>query len=346
MMKQDNNTAHLLLTFDYELFLGPDSGTPEKCLIEPTEALLHVLNKHHAKSIFFVDSLYLYRLKSEGLSKEHALVCSQIKKISDDGHDVFLHVHPHWLDAVYQKTNATWDLSNIKRYAFSALSDEEVNFVFEQAFLELCEALQSDGKEIRGYRAGGLFVQPFPRLDRVLRKLNIRNEFSAFPGFRSNAGGFLTDFSDLKVPLCYQFTEDISIPEPEGYYTEYTINRFTFSGTDRWINSVVFRLNQNNRQWMPWGNGKGATAIIANNHARKGLFSEVAESYSVELMNRWKTRLYLKDLKKKRFLHFLSHPKLISPGNLICLDHFLNKAMGGGQCNVDFRKIPVPLQPC
>ena len=53
----------LLLTFDYELFLGGKSGTVNNCLIKPTDLILKLLKKNNLSSIFFVDTIYLYRLK-------------------------------------------------------------------------------------------------------------------------------------------------------------------------------------------------------------------------------------------------------------------------------------------
>ena len=54
----------VLLTFDYELFLGSNSGTVENCLIKPTNKIIPILEKYNLKSIFFIDLTYLCRLYS------------------------------------------------------------------------------------------------------------------------------------------------------------------------------------------------------------------------------------------------------------------------------------------
>ena len=49
---------NILLTFDYELFLGSRSGTVDNCLIIPTSKILEVLKRHGAKAVFFIDTSY------------------------------------------------------------------------------------------------------------------------------------------------------------------------------------------------------------------------------------------------------------------------------------------------
>ena len=54
-----------ILTFDYELSLGNDSGTIEKCMIEPTYKILEILKRNNSKALFFIDSTFLVVLKQD-----------------------------------------------------------------------------------------------------------------------------------------------------------------------------------------------------------------------------------------------------------------------------------------
>ena len=48
-------TKNILLTFDYELFLGHISGSVNDCLILPTNKILSILSDQNIKhSMFFV----------------------------------------------------------------------------------------------------------------------------------------------------------------------------------------------------------------------------------------------------------------------------------------------------
>ena len=70
----------LLLTFDYELFLGEKSGSVDRCLIEPTNELMRVFDKYRIKNaIFFVDTTHLLRLQE--MSEKHNLARHDLLKI-------------------------------------------------------------------------------------------------------------------------------------------------------------------------------------------------------------------------------------------------------------------------
>jgi hypothetical protein len=55
----------IYLTFDYELYFGEPTGSIEKCIIEPTEALLKVADEFGVKLVQFVDCGYLKKLQEE-----------------------------------------------------------------------------------------------------------------------------------------------------------------------------------------------------------------------------------------------------------------------------------------
>ena len=105
----------IILTFDYEIYFGKESGTIEKCMIEPTEVLLNKLNFYNIKGIFFIDILfYIKMLSYSELTEKAKLMKEQIKKMVESGHRVELHLHPHWLDAEYK--NKKWIFKSYKRY--------------------------------------------------------------------------------------------------------------------------------------------------------------------------------------------------------------------------------------
>ena len=52
----------VLLTLDYELFLGQKTGTIEKCLVQPMSLLSNALVDYGGRFTIFVDATYLLRL--------------------------------------------------------------------------------------------------------------------------------------------------------------------------------------------------------------------------------------------------------------------------------------------
>src|SRR4051812_20450394 len=98
---------NVLFTFDYELFLGLRSGTVEKCLLQPTDHILRILQKYKIENaVFFVDTVYLYKLsrtKTESCQSQFSRIKTQLQSAVNQGHILFPHIHPHWLDAVFDE---------------------------------------------------------------------------------------------------------------------------------------------------------------------------------------------------------------------------------------------------
>jgi hypothetical protein len=87
----------IILTFDYELFFGCNSGTVKKSILEPTEKILMALNDVKGSAVFFIDYLMIKRLLNENdqTKNEANQIIEQLKKIIAQGSRIELHLHPH-----------------------------------------------------------------------------------------------------------------------------------------------------------------------------------------------------------------------------------------------------------
>ena len=99
---------NITLTLDYELYFGKETGTVYKSIIKPTEKLLSVLDRYNIKAVFFVDVGFIKRLDffstdHPELRKDYELITSQLNQLSRQGHDLQLHIHPHWENSFYKK---------------------------------------------------------------------------------------------------------------------------------------------------------------------------------------------------------------------------------------------------
>ena len=94
------------LSFDYELFFGSDTGTVDNCMIKPTAQLMDLAKKHNVPLIFFVDAGYLFHLKNhfnhDACKLDFDKISTQLKQLSEAGHEIALHVHPHWEDSFFK----------------------------------------------------------------------------------------------------------------------------------------------------------------------------------------------------------------------------------------------------
>ncbi len=194
---------NLLLTFDFELFLGANSGSVENCLIRPTEELMKIVKKHKVSTVFFVDTLYMSRLKEVAknntfAANDYTKIVTLLQAVIDFGGYVFHHLHPHWIDAIYLEESNEWDVSNKNKFALNNLSKEEIEEVFQQSEEIISEIYLGKNKPIfSGFRAGGLYAQPFNGFKNQMSKHNIKLDFSVLKNAKSSGdnGAYGFDYS-------------------------------------------------------------------------------------------------------------------------------------------------------
>ena len=157
-MSIENRKA--IITFDYEVFLGRETGTTENCVIRPTESILKVLKENNAKAIFFVDAAWLLFLK-ENMSDDFLLVTGQLKSIIESGSSVELHLHPQWISA--NKKGNRINLNSLQHYKLQFLDSEKISDLFNKS-IDLLQSITN--QRVSCFRAGGWCIEPLARSHR------------------------------------------------------------------------------------------------------------------------------------------------------------------------------------
>lgn len=332
--------ANVLLTFDYELFLGKKSGSVQDCLIKPTEIIQASLKKNNAKAIFFIDATYIWRMselitKFNCVSSDYAEIKKQLKALANDGHYLYLHIHPHWIDAKYNIESNDWNLEDTSRYAFSSLSNSDKDLIFTNSIKALKAILPSQNK-IEGYRAGGLFIQPFQDIAPYFKEHSIKYDFSTLPNFYFKSTSHSFNFQGIKETTYYHFNESTMLENIDGTYTEYPLSVNRVGLLQRVFNSICYRFLMNNADKTPFGKGNSARQQI---HCSLNTRFTKAETVSIELLNRVKAYYYKRQLKKTGYLHFLSHPKLTNHYSLRIFDKWLTTITNKSNLNTDFKRF-------
>ncbi|MCQ2607441.1 MAG: hypothetical protein MJ197_01975 [Bacteroidales bacterium] len=296
----------ILLTFDYELFLGARSGTVENCLIRPTNMLLEILAKHNQQAIFFVDTTYLYRMEEmvvghQAIFEDLDRIYAQLLQIVKRGHKLYHHLHPHWLDAVYIDSENQWDLSNTRKYRLQDITKEEKEQLYSYSLSFMQRVYKTAGKEYEalGFRAGGLCID------------SLAEERLFFEKY-----GIVADYSNVK-PI----EEKIQHCIVDGV-DEYPISKIHISGLWRLLHSLSYRMCKRDVLFSQFGDGKSSVRPKQSNQKTK-LFS-FSLPISVELLTPILVYYYKRLYKKYGYIHFLSHPKLQSKGTILLLDSFLS----------------------
>ena len=225
----------VLLTFDYELFFGSNSGSVEKCILEPTNSLLDFCRKQNISMTFFIDVGYLLKLeeyapKFPQLAHDLSRVKLQIHEMIDLGCSVQLHIHPHWEKSVHDGTK--WHIMTDGCYKLSDFPQEEMETIVRKYYQYLAQLTQ---QKVHSFRAGGWCIQPFSILKNVFIELGIVIDSSVFPGGKFESSHYAFDFTTVPpFSPAYTFDEDVCHEQSTGSFTEYPIASWKYSPLFYW----------------------------------------------------------------------------------------------------------------
>lgn len=337
----------LLFTFDYELFLGKKSGSVDNCMIEPTKKVVSILNQYKIKGIFFVDCSYLNRLEEVIVNHPKAMIDynkikNQILQLIEQGHYIYPHVHPHWIDALYLPKNNEWDLSDNSKYRFNSLTDDQKNSHFNAALNALRKILTTPEQKFNNYfdayRAGGWCIQPFTHFEPFFKESKIYADFSVLGGSVKNGNTLFFDYSNIKQNAKpYQFEHIVTEESKDGKYVEFPISSIPFDKSNflnKIINKVLWRLPVGQNM------GDGISSPFKSSIPPSN-YDSYFEMVSIELFSINKLKKYKKFIKENNYMQFISHPKMISNHNLKMLSSFLNSASKKYELETDWKNIII-----
>ncbi|MGH8194385.1 MAG: hypothetical protein ACREQ8_08315 [Woeseiaceae bacterium] len=310
----------LILSQDYELFFHR-SGTIEKCLFEPCDALMRSAREHGYKITFYVDAGMLCRMQAcAGSIRELATDFDRIRRhlaeLVAANHDIGLHIHPHWEDTRF--VDGRWAFENT-RYRLSEFSDVEAAEIVARYVRILGEAC---GVAPTSYRAGGFCIEPFSKVAVALLDAGIDVDSSVVPGayLKDSDKGF--DFRGLGGPDWWYFEESPSIPKRQGRFLEIPVTpmsmpfwyywRRLFSKLGRHKEAVVF--------------GDGSAKRIGKREVLRRLagLSRVAE-LSIDDPKANELQRVTATKSARRICHIMGHPKNLSIKSLLLLENLLTR---------------------
>ena len=233
---------NIFLTYDYELFFGKSAGSVDKCMIEPTNELLKIAKEFNIKMTFFVDIGYLIKLKEflpahPELLLDDSKVRKQLAQIIEEGHDIQLHIHPHWEKSYYE--NGKWVFVTENAYKLADFNQEEINkiVVTYKTFLD-----EIVGYKTTAFRAGGWCIQPFHKLKTVFEEVGIKYDSSVFPGGSFSSSDYAFDFTKAPTKSHYSFKDDECKEDENGPFIEYPISSRRYSPLFYWRLYILGRL--------------------------------------------------------------------------------------------------------
>jgi hypothetical protein len=312
---------NIYITLDYEIYFGEQPGTVEKCIIYPTSELIRIAERHDVRFSFFVDCGYIlkldeFRKKYPWLEEDYKAITEQVKYLSDTGHDVQLHIHPHWEDSHY--SGEKWVIDT-KRYKLADFDEKEVSEIVKRYKKVLTDIT---GKNVFAYRAGGWCMQPFTKLKAAFKENGIMLDSSVFRDGYNVTAPYYYDFRNAPDKDIYRFEDEPDQEDKNGSFTELPISSIRNSPLFFWRLFLLGRKDPHNHK--PLGDGR---AMAAPGYRRKLLTRFSDNPLSVDGYNARLLDMGLSILQNKKAEHMvvIGHPKALSRYSIRRLEKFVEQ---------------------
>lgn len=292
-------------------------------MLEPTEHLLDLAEKHSVPMTFFVDVGFLIRLweksaEFDSLAQDKAAIEKQIQRMLHLGCDVQLHIHPHWEKSYFD--GQKWVVNAANAYKLADFPTIEIDAIIRKYYQFLIELT---GVKPIAYRAGGWCVQPFSLVEKTFKELNICYDSSVFPGGKFESKHYDFDFTAVpRYSSTYRFQQDVCVAEENGFFTEIPISSWNFSPLFYWKLYGFGRLFPNQHKMMGDGNflpqpGRKKSVLTSStwNHVS-------SDGYYATLLV--KQAKYYKGKGVDRFV-IIGHPKGMTYFSLKKLESFIKQ---------------------
>lgn len=217
----------VIITLDYELFLGEKTGSVENCLIKPMSDLCKIADKYGFKYVIFADAAYLLRLtqlkgKDTFLDECYEKTANNLRMLSEKGHEIELHFHPQWLYSKWDGNSKTWEMDRT-HYKLSDMPAEDLNLYFPSA-KKLLEHIIGDDKKIIAFRAGGFCLSPFSPFEKMFDENEIFIDSSVARKSFVKSSVHRYDYRHIPKDIVYSFKEDICKKDTSGKRIEVSIS--------------------------------------------------------------------------------------------------------------------------
>lgn len=189
----------LILSFDHELSLGGVSDY-EKNLFAPADKLIELAQNLDVPISFLTDILCLLKFREWGETSFCDRFERQIQETLKAGHDVQLHIHPHWVNTEYRGGHFIPSSKYSLGYFAVDPPPHDIQGIVSSGVTQLTELCRRQVPDYRcvAFRAGGYSLAP--HTDQILSALyenGIRIDSSIAKGFVFRSELYSADFRDM-----------------------------------------------------------------------------------------------------------------------------------------------------
>lgn len=317
---------YVCVSFDYELFLGGNNVSEEEVLLRPTEKLSKMLQDLGVSATFFADVCCPKAYRRLGKNEFAEAFDAQVRLLTRQGHDVQLHIHPHWetVSCVGSDTVFSRD-----RYRIHNWTDEAGRLIPAQAlirdgvdYLKKCILPENPDYRCVAFRAGGYCLQPEKQLAQILFEEGIRIDSSVCRGMAYNGDGMFYDYrvnprkDNIYISAQYGLEDNRTEPTDNALLEVPVASYRTFP-----YRPMASKMNKPMASVS--GRGKFMPLSKAPNRKKRGLLARLKQmlcasnmvtfdSYSADAMIFMLKRIAKEYGKKDTYIAAIAHPKLQS----------------------------------
>jgi hypothetical protein len=301
-----------IFSFDVELFFGSSAGTTENCIVKPVESLLKLASDNKIHLTFFFDAGHLNFLerskaKSVYLAGEYEMLIKLLRKMKKEGHDVQLHVHPHWEDTTF---DGTWHFDT-SHYSPDSYSSREFFELFGRYKASLDAIIE---ESTTAFRAGGFCLRGDKAYREIFSHYGIKVDSSIYFGGYEKSQTHFYDYRMVSRQPHWHFDDHPTCATEQGKFLAVPITSMYFSPVDFLKILATRKLKSDSDNFM--GDGQGAAMSL-----RKKLTYLLKGDHATTSIDCGKSGLferYRNDCVKRScgLLHLIGHPKAISRKSL------------------------------
>jgi len=266
----------VLFTSDYEIH-GSGMGSPHDLVVEPTTRMLDLFDRYGARLTIMADAGEMLKFKQWADTHSHDrfhwwAMADQLRRAARTGHDVQLHIHSSYFNAVWDDTNGRW-VQDWSEYDLASLSYDRVRTMIragKQLLEETCRSARPD-YECFAFRAANWSMNPSREIVRALLDEGFRIDTSVYKHGRYEdlvRFDYSRAHSDL-VPWPID-ERDVCRRDPRGKLFEFPIYAerrpiWVFATANRFYRVIAQRMNPLPTSGLP------APARSMSKNMRRGL---------------------------------------------------------------------------
>lgn len=318
----------IFITLDYELFFLEPSEGIDDCLIHSTQRFLNILDKEKVKAVFFVDAGYLVALQRQKplykkLQGDYTKIVNQLLFLEAKGHEIGLHIHPHWEDSFYD--GHKW-IMNLNRYKLADFSKPEAEAIFKN-YYNVLQPLSA--KKIISYRAGGWCLEPFSHIRSAMLECGIYIDSTVYAEGYSTTATHRYDFRNYPKKEIWKFNNEPAIEDENGIFLEVPSAAQQLSPAMYW-KVMADRIRKKDC------NGQGVKPSVKE--VLKKLFLKTTDAVSIDA---YKADQLLESFKQKekqggKYFCITGHPKCFTERTYENLQQFVGYAISRGHSMCSF----------